>query len=264
MRLNPIPLITSLLLLSITAAAQLDSRFQIELKSGNFIPVKNIDPASIQAFNQSASRTAGKSFVIIQFDELPSVAIKEQLKANGIELLEYIPNNAFTATISGQPDVNELLQSKARALIVPQPEQKMQPELSKGIFPNWALKNNNQIELWISFPSSFKYETVQEELYQKGFQITSSIYKAYHILELKIATERLTELAALSCIDYVQAAPAPVKEFNTNSMAASKANVLKATVANGGLGLTGQGVVVGVGDNGDIQTHLDFTGRIIN
>jgi len=41
MRLNPIPLITSLLLLSITAAAQLDSRFQIELKSGNFIPVKN-------------------------------------------------------------------------------------------------------------------------------------------------------------------------------------------------------------------------------
>jgi hypothetical protein len=45
---------------------------------------------------------------------LPSVTIKEQLKANGIELLEYIPNNAFTATISGQPDASELLQSKAR------------------------------------------------------------------------------------------------------------------------------------------------------
>jgi subtilisin family serine protease len=68
----------------------------------------------------------------------------------------------------------------------------------------------------------------------------------------------------MPCIDYVQAAPAPVKEFNTNSMAASKANMLKASIANGGLGLTGQGVVVGVGDNGDIQTHLDFTGRIIN
>lgn len=264
MRLNPIPLITLLLLITVTAAAQPDSRFQIQLRSGNFIPVKNIDPASIQAFNQTVAKTAGKSFVIIQFEELPSVTIKEQLKANGIELLEYIPNNAFTATISGQPDANEILQSKARALIVPQPEQKMQPELSRGIFPNWALKNNNQIELWISFPSSFNFETVQQELYRKGFQITSTLNKNYRILELIVATDRLTELAAMPCIDYVQAAPAPVKEFNTNSMAASKANMLKASIANGGLGLTGQGVVVGVGDNGDIQTHLDFTGRIIN
>lgn len=158
MRLNPIPLITLLLLITVTAAAQPDSRFQIQLRSGNFIPVKNIDPASIQAFNQTVAKTAGKSFVIIQFEELPSVTIKEQLKANGIELLEYIPNNAFTATISGQPDANEILQSKARALIVPQPEQKMQPELSRGIFPNWALKIIIRLSFGLVFrlPSTLK------------------------------------------------------------------------------------------------------------
>ena len=41
-------------------------------------------------------------------------------------------------------------------------------------------------------------------------------------------------------------------------------NLLNASVADGGKGLNGEGIVVGVGDNADVQTHIDFAGRLIN
>ena len=65
-------------------------------------------------------------------------------------------------------------------------------------------------------------------------------------------------------MEYVQPIPVPDRELNSNSMYASRGNVLKAPISAGGRNLDGQGVVVGVGDNGDIQSHLDFNGRLIN
>lgn len=264
MKLRPIPLITLLLLLTFQSSAQPDSRYQLMLKSGTIFPAKNIDNETVSLIYSKATSASGKIFVIIQFDELPTLATKVQLRSKGIELLDYIPNFAYTATISGAVYANTLLQANARALLLPTPEQKMQPELSKGILPNWSLKENNQIELWVSYPRSFSFETVYQELTGKGYQITSTLYKNYQVIVVKIPAQQLTEIASLSCIDYVQAAPAPDRLLNTNSMAASKANVLKASFSNGGHELTGQGVVVGVGDNGDVQTHIDFTGRLIN
>jgi hypothetical protein len=39
---------------------------------------------------------------------------------------------------------------------------------------------------------------------------------------------------------------------------------LNTSVANGGRGLNGEGVVIGIGDDADVQFHADFSGRLIN
>jgi hypothetical protein len=264
MKPNPIPVIAAMLLLSLSSAGQDDSRYNLLLRSGSFIPEKNITADQLVAFNRNASRADGKTFAIIQFEQIPSAQQREQLSQQGITLLDYIPNNAYTVTISGSLTNDLLTQVKARAVVNLSATQKMQPELAIGNFPSWAVKSQGTVDVWISFPKTFSFETIQQELQSKSFEIISTQNKVYRVLALRVPTTRLGELASLPFIEFVQAAPAADKEINYNSMFASRANVLKAPLTSGGKNLNGQGVVVGVGDDGDIQTHIDFAGRIIN
>ncbi len=262
MRANPIPLITICLFVGFTLQAQDSS--SLLLRSGVVIPENNIGAEKINAFNNNALKTAGKSFAIIQFDKLPGPEQKKQLLQQGIELLEYIPNKAYTVSISGLLQSDFLKQMNARAIVELSAFQKMQPELFAGNFPSWAVKSAGTVDTWISFPKSFSFETVKQELQSRGFSVMSTDYKNYRILAVRASVQRLGELALLPFIEYVQAAPAPDNLLNSNSMSASTANVLKAPIAFGGKGLDGQNVVVGFGEDGDVQTHLDFTGRLIN
>ncbi len=271
MKSHPIPLIVAMLCISLSLASQPvtpqpgnNPRYSLFLKSGIFVPEENIVTEKLEQFNRSASRTSGKTFAIIQFEQIPGTFEKTQLLQEGIELLDYIPDNAYTATISGSLTVDLLTRVKARAFVNLSPVQKMQPELAKGNFPSWSVKSQGTVDVWISFPKSFSFESVQQELQNKNFEIISTENKNYRVLSLRVSAQRLNELASQSFIEFVQTAPAADKEINYNSMFTSGANVLKAPLASGGKNLNGQGVVVGIGDNGDIQSHLDLTGRIIN
>ncbi|HWR32642.1 MAG TPA: S8 family serine peptidase, partial [Chitinophagaceae bacterium] len=264
MKSNPIPVIAVLLLLSCSLAAQDDSRYSLLLKSGSFIPDKNITAEKLDQFNRTASRTTGITFAIIQFEQIPSAAERQQLQQTGIELLDYIPNYAYTATISGALDASILSRLKTRAVVELPSGLKMEPGLARANYPSWAVKSAGTIDIWISFPKTFSFETVSNELHNKNFDIASTTFRQYRVLSLRIPIQRLGELAALPFVEYVQAAPHEDQPLNYNSMFASRANVIKASLANGGRNLNGQGVVVGIGDDGDPQTHLDFTGRLIN
>src|SRR5574338_525324 len=126
MRFNPIPLITVLSFLCITVNAQQKEPYALLLNSGAFVPPKNITAQKIDSVNQRAARTNQKTFAIIQFETIPTDAQREQLKQSGIELLDYVPNNAYTVTITGLLNTATLLQANARAIVDISPQQKMQ------------------------------------------------------------------------------------------------------------------------------------------
>ena len=98
MRLSPALLSACLLLCSYTSFSQDGEKFRLQLKSGSFVPLKNFDDSTISKVSQRASRSGGKSLVIIQFENIPTADERKQLLEEGIELIDYIPNNAYTAT----------------------------------------------------------------------------------------------------------------------------------------------------------------------
>ena len=270
MRLNPVPLLVVLMLCSHISFAQEvpskreeDNRYRLSLKSGSFIPPKNIAEINVNDINQKASKAGGKSFVIIQFENIPTAAEKKQLQQQGIELLDYVPNNAYTATITGSLNIIALKQAKGRAVVELTAAQKMEPSLANGIFPDWAVKVAGTIDVWVSFPRTFSYETVSAGIKAKNFDIISTDYKNYNIVGLRLATNRLTELAMLPFIEYVQVAPKEAQPLNDISTTNTKANVLNSSLL-GGRNLQGEGVVVGVGDQGNPWQHIDFSERFIN
>ncbi len=259
MKFNPIPLITLCLLVNFSSLAQDDSRFTLQLQGGSFIPSKNITADALNAVQQRA--VGGRSFLVLQFEQIPTETERRQLATAGIELLDYIPHNAYTATVTGSLDVSLLQRVQARALVELTPAQKMQARLSKGNIPSHAVKIPGTIDVWISFPKTISFENLSTELAAKNFELNDIRYKDYRIIGLRIAVERLSELAALPVIDYVQAAPAEDQLLNNKSMLNARANVIRSSL---GRNLTGQGIVIGIGDDANPVRHMDFAGRMIN
>lgn len=248
--------------LPLVVLSQDKKNYQIELKSGTFTPEENIGNGKTEAIN-SRLLPDQKTFVIIQFEEIPDQAERERLKAEGIELLEYIPNNAYTATIKGSLSDITIKRAKARAVISLTASQKLHPSLQKKPFPEHARKVKGLIDVWINFPKSFSFEELKALLKADQFEIISNVYQAYQVLEIRVPEDRLNELALKNYVQYVEPVPAPDKPDNINSTTNGRANVLNSSLPLGRK-LHGEGVIVGVGDEANPLLHVDLSNRIIN
>lgn len=268
MRQNPIPLIAALLCLSFALQAQDDQRYTLRLNSGAFIPEKNITKDQLAAFSNNAAKASGKTFAVIQFEQLPTEEQKHQLSNNGIELLDYIPGNAYTVVITRIPDETFLQQIKARSIFELTPQQKMEPRLAAGDFPAHAVSVGGTVDVWISFPRSFTSAETITELQRRNFDILSSDMKAYRVIAVRTAVQRLGELASLPFVEYVQAVPGKDQPLNSTFTNYGKdvlrSSLLNAPLSQGGKNLKGTGVVIGIGDDSDPQLHPDFTNRLIS
>jgi subtilase family protein/type IX secretion system substrate protein/CARDB protein len=263
MKAHPLPLIAAALLLSLSALSQQDSAYRLFLRSGSFIPQKNIDSSTADQINRKAFQVNGQSFAIIQFEHIPTDDERQRLLKSGITLINYIPNNAYTASISERVNSSALQQVKARAIVELTPQQKMPLFLAKGIIPPWSAKIPGTVDVWVSILPTLSAQTVTNQLRQRNFDITSTALENYHVIALRVPMERLNELASLSFVEYVQPAPHEDQPLNNVDRADGRANMLNASTSVGGRNLKGEGVVIGIGDNADPQFHIDFTNRLI-
>ena len=142
------------------------------------------------------------------------------------------------------------------------PALKMEPSLSAGDFPAWAVKIPGTVDVWISFPKTFSFETINNELKAKNFDIITTAWKDYRVIGLRVSTARLNELASLPFVEYVQTAPKEDESLNNKTTVNARANILHLNA--GGRNLRGDSVVIGIGDDSDPLSHVDFSGRIIN
>ncbi len=250
------------LITSSNASAQ--KNYSVDFKNGSIVPEPNLRKAYLDSFSTTLKRHNNKALVLLQFENIPDAAALQLLSANGVQLLEYISGNAYTATIGATPNAGVLANAKARSVVALQPRQKMDPFLAKGMVPSWAVKAPGTIDVLISFPKTFSVTEVLAALKNLNVEVIDLAYQQYRILSLRIAVSRFEEIAAQPFVEYLQAAPPESQPLNYNSRYGVRANLLNASVASGGRGLNGEGVVVGIGDNADIQTHVDFKGRTIN
>src|SRR5688572_27802918 len=264
MRIHPIPISILFCLFSIFSFSQRDTSSALQLRSGKFFTEKNITQEKVKTFADQLQKVNGKSLAVLQFEQIPSESRKQELAASGIQLLEYISGNAYTICITKNIDHTILQKAGARSILELSPLQKMHPSMAKGIFPSWAISTPGMLDVWISFPKSLSFEELQKLLLERKFQVTATDYKEFHVVGLKIAISRINDLTSLPFVDYIEPAPHKAQMLNYESRNDSRANVLNAASGIGGYGLKGEGVVVGIGDNADVQYHVDFTGRLIN
>ena len=264
MRIHPIPITILLCLFSIVSFSQKDESSALQLRSGKILTEKNITQEKVKSFTEGLQKVNGKSFAVLQFEQLPTETEKQELSASGIQLLEYISGNAYTVCITKNIDHTILQNAGARSILELSPEQKMHPAMAKRTFPSWAIRTPGMVDVWISFPKTISFDEIKGLLRSKNIEITSTQYSRYHVIGLRIIRNRLHEVASFPFIEYIEPAPHGDQLLNYESRNNSKANILNAATGVGGHDLKGSGVVIGVGDNSDPQYHIDFNGRLID
>lgn len=264
MRLFPF---RSLLLLAVAMLygsvllAQKSQNYKLYLRSGIIQPPANLLEGSAGPALRKSGATGVKRLVIIQFYDIPEEQSVQLLRNADIELLEYVPDNAYTAMVAGQLDVALLRSANARSVIELAPAQKIHPALSGPGFPEHVVKVPGKVDVCISYPRSADLKEIRTDLQSNNFETVSESLIAYQMLEVRVEQNRLQELAALPWLQYIEPIRAPYEPLNDKSEAVSRANVL-ASGLPGGRKLDGEGVAIGIGDAGNLYDHADLTGRI--
>ncbi|MFN6318767.1 MAG: hypothetical protein ACK4YR_03220, partial [Bacteroidota bacterium] len=71
----------------------------VHFQSGDFLPVRNYKDVAANSSILASALHQSKYYVVIQFERIPDQDVRAVLKSQGVELVDYIPSNAYTATI---------------------------------------------------------------------------------------------------------------------------------------------------------------------
>jgi hypothetical protein len=252
---------TLFLFISIFFAATF-AQTSVQLSNGR-IQFQPVSAVNLSRFFNQQIPVNGKRYVVIQFSKAISLQQRESLISNGITLMEYIPPFTYTAVITKENTRPELLQAGIIGMAYMPDSLKISQLLKHPERHNWLQGNNGLMDVLIKIGGISVAEATQL-LQKQNFNISLSNLEGYYIIKARMPLAKLNDLAAQPFVEWIEPAQPEPKTFNSKSINMSAGNVARAPIVAGGYGLTGAGVVVGVGDDADPSNHIDLQDRIIN
>lgn len=213
------------------------------------------DSIAVQAIGAGGQgmRAASTTRVFLQFTTIPDSRKKQVLKARGIELLDYIPENTYLANVSGSWSVPALRDLGIRATIPLTRAFKKDQSIPNGYTQS---STSGKYHLVIA-PGSERAQVLEKisALFRgKSLLTADPIFLDNRLVEIGLQEAGLDLLLDQPFVLY--ALPAP-KLMALNSVATD--HLLGAAVQQGTAGvpgLKGKGVVMGMGDEGRAE-HID-------
>jgi hypothetical protein len=225
-----------------------------DLITGNNISRQNFKPVDLQP-----SLFGSRYFLLLQFSGLPSLQTKEQLKKAGIQLNDYIPGNAYFATVPADFDFNLAASYKIISVNTIPVEYKIEPAaltLSKDIS-----KAASRL-VAVNFNTAINKKTAEDELKEKGASIVPTKLDPANVIFINpVSAGIINDIASLPFVNYISMQQLNAVSLNNNDIALHGFSSIQSSF---GRNLKGRNMTIGIGDNSDISTHMDFTGRLIN
>ncbi|WP_052323890.1 S8 family serine peptidase [Flavihumibacter sp. ZG627] len=247
----------TILVLALNARTQVTESSPIRLKSS--LPAKSLVLRPIDPLDPTlhASIAGGKIWAIIQFKELPGTSQQTELRRQGIELYDYIPENSFLAGIRGSFSASDLSTKGIQALVP------MNRSLKSGIYGldannrsivSAAPSRNYHLKLIPGHDSTAGRKLLENSLSTFGADAEILKFLTPDIVECTLTGRVLNHLLDQSFLLYVMEAPA-LGILNSEATDIHQTDQLH-TGFEGMPALSGKGVVMGIGDNGRIY-HID-------
>ena len=171
-------------------------------------------------------------------------------------LAQYVSGNNWLASWNEQADLKNLDKSSITDFYAIPPELKINSRL-QTISPDEQTPDDL---VAISYFAGMDPALVRQELKNAGALIVQTKFKPANIVFIRNGISVLKKIAALPFVASIN--PQRIKDMplNNNNRAIHGVQALAAGL---GRNLDGKGVIVGIGDNADPSTHVDFTGRLI-
>ncbi|MEY4891729.1 MAG: hypothetical protein RIQ34_341 [Bacteroidota bacterium] len=241
------------LIIQNTALAQADA-YRLRLRGGEFTPEANADRIQAQSDYLTKTAFANKHYVLLQFQQLPNYTARQAMASEGIELLEYIPELAYTAAIRNDIEWTRLQQSGVRSITYLKAEHKTVPALLQGLAPNHAIMQPGWVDLTILTYERLDRSSIVGSLLSLGTQVLDEM-PPFKRFTVRSPIANMTRIAALPFVQWVEFIDAPNQLENLPGRSLHRVNVLNDGVRN----LKGDGINVGIWDGGEVSPHLDFS-----
>lgn len=208
-------------------------------------------------------KTGARYYVKIRFKNIPLQSEFEEIESIGIKLLDYVPKNAYYCSIDTKAIKADLSKYRVVSIDTIALYEKINPELIDRV-PDWMNSEEGYVKLNIDyFKGISDFSTIAESLTGIGAEILehNEYFCKYYI---RIKYDDIRRFASLPWVMYVDTDNKPLKTDNYVAGQSHTANALRLENSLGGRGLTGQGVKIGIFDDGKIGYHYDFGNRVFH
>lgn len=197
--------------------------------------------------------------VIIQFAQLPNEAEKRQLKAMGVELLQYLPENAYTALLYRKPKADFLKSAGAVFITYTSVDWKT----DDGVQVYASKHPGKLVPVNIQFAEGITKESVVSLIKSSGGVLLKDRLDVMGYCYAEIPAKNIEQIAGWYGVAYLSL-HTDDHPLNVDAKAVNRGHVAASPLSMGGYGLKGEGMTIGVGDNTSGIFHVDLMDRIIN
>jgi len=231
----------------------------IKLRSGD-LEGKPTDQKTLLSQFVMDNPSAG-NYYLMQFNQIPTAAEQAELKASGINLLEYIPHKSWIAKINAIDPSLSFENQNIRFLEAWKSKYKTAANFDLSGAPKWVYASNQKVKLMVSRQLDVDQSAFISLMKANGVKVEDEINKETHEYVLITMNESklewLKNLAEVKFIDYGEP---PVEPDDIRARGLHRLNLL-------GAGnpfrsdLNGDSVDIAIADNG-LGSHIDRKGRV--
>lgn len=233
-----------------------DGDYTIQLRSRTFVPSAGIEQT---LFAQQAESTgADRLHTLIQFWDIPTDAQRESLENAGVQLLGYVPQNTWFASIPGGIDLqNTFAAANVRWAGSVQAADKVSATVQNETFGPYAVNNDGTISVQVLFFPDVDRRAAMQSLLDLGATFAEKgVYS--NRFTVRLDSQQVDAIAAMDGVQWVDSAPPPKVTMNDESRQRTNVDIVQAAPYN----LSGSGVDLGIWDGGIVDSHIDFDGRL--
>ncbi|MFN0187757.1 MAG: S8 family serine peptidase [Bacteroidia bacterium] len=202
----------------------------------------------------------GYYYRFIQFKEVPTMALRNELRASGLILMDYIPHNTFMTAIPVNFNRSLLKALKVHAVFKQEEVQKISKNIIGG-FQDWAMNAPGKVDLNIQYQANVTLAMALFEAEKHGQILVSN--PENRIISIRVSEFALKSLAAEPWVFYINTIAAPSLPDDTKGRSLHRSNTINSDFTTGRR-YDGTGVTVAIADDGFVGPHIDFTGRMTN
>ena len=180
------------------------------------------------------------------------------MAAEGLHLYDYVSDHTYLAELQDSFDLATLKRYTVSGVFTMPVHSKLCSRLRDQ--PKEEIHSSDKL-IAIGYFGTTPESVVRQGITAAGATIETVKFQPPRVLFVRVGdTATLRRLTALPYVSYLTSQPIQPKALNYNNRAAQGADALS---ASSGHRLYGDGVVVGIGDDADPSSHVDFTGRLL-
>ncbi len=194
-------------------------------------------------------------YVVVQMNQLVDRAMKNQLAGRGLRIEQWLSGYSYFAICSREFSMKNLTEIPIKNIYVIPPAMKINANLK-----NYDEKTNNAKDLIAVTSYSIDGNLLAKALSESGAQMVDTKIKPAHTSFIRGNTEVIKKLSSVPFVRSISGIHLEDVPLNYNNRAIHGVQSLAATL---GRNLSGQNLIIGIGDNADPSGHVDLAGKLI-